>query len=525
MLMMLVAAEPQPQKVDSQSPVQREDLVNNTYSQIIRSSSIIGGAQGINYLVGMVRTKLVAVLLGPSGIGLVGLYTSTTGMLSTVSALGIGSSGVREVAEAYGSGVDERVASTAIALRRACWITGLFGWILSVLLAYPLSYWAFESSGHAPAIAVLGATILLGALSSAQTAILQGTRRIGDLAKLNIISVLAGSVIAVGLYALLRERGIIPVLIATSAINLAFSWWFARRIKTAAVEQSWTETAQHIRRLVSLGVAFMWSGLLAAVVALAIRAVIVRELGLDANGIYQAAWGISGMFAGFVLGAMVADFYPRLTGVAHDHIQVNQLVNEQTEIGVLLTLPGLMATLSFAPWVIRLFYSEKFVSGETLLPWFVLGIFGQVVSWPLGIILIAKGAKGWYAFAESSASILKLLFSLILLYQIGLQGTAIAYPLLYSVYTAIVFFICRGLTDFSWTTATIRLLIISGTLIIIAFGATVFLPKALGVGAGAVLTALTSFYSLASILRRLGSEHRATRCISTIPGMSVLCPK
>ena len=37
----------------------------NSYGQILKSSSIIGGAQGINYLIGMVRVKLVAVLLGP----------------------------------------------------------------------------------------------------------------------------------------------------------------------------------------------------------------------------------------------------------------------------------------------------------------------------------------------------------------------------------------------------------------------------------------------------------------------------
>ena len=35
--------------------------------QILKSSSIIGGAQGINYLIGMVRVKLVAVLIcGPT---------------------------------------------------------------------------------------------------------------------------------------------------------------------------------------------------------------------------------------------------------------------------------------------------------------------------------------------------------------------------------------------------------------------------------------------------------------------------
>ena len=48
----------------------------NSYSQVLRASSIIGGANGINYVVSLIRVKIVAVLLGPSGVGLIGLFQS-----------------------------------------------------------------------------------------------------------------------------------------------------------------------------------------------------------------------------------------------------------------------------------------------------------------------------------------------------------------------------------------------------------------------------------------------------------------
>jgi PST family polysaccharide transporter len=64
---------------------------------------------------------------------------------------------------------------------------------------------------------------------------------------------------------------------------------------------------------------------------------------------------------------MGADYYPRLTGVAHDHAAVNRLVNEQTEIGLLLAVPGLLATLALAPWIIRLFYTSEFLPAVELL--------------------------------------------------------------------------------------------------------------------------------------------------------------
>ena len=98
---------------------------SESYAQILKSSSLIGGAQGANYLIGMVRTKLVAILLGPSGIGLIGLYTSLIELVGSLSRLGIPDSGVREVAEAYGTGSEKQVAITVKTLHRIYFIAPL----------------------------------------------------------------------------------------------------------------------------------------------------------------------------------------------------------------------------------------------------------------------------------------------------------------------------------------------------------------------------------------------------------------
>ena len=42
----------------------------NTYSHILKYTGIFGGVQGLNILVGIVRNKLVALLLGPAGMGM-----------------------------------------------------------------------------------------------------------------------------------------------------------------------------------------------------------------------------------------------------------------------------------------------------------------------------------------------------------------------------------------------------------------------------------------------------------------------
>lgn len=471
----------------------------------------------------MVRTKLVAMLLGPSGVGLVGLYTSATGLVGTVSGLGLGSSGVREVAEAHGSGDSERVARTVRVLRRACWVTGLLGWILTAALAWPLSLWTFHSEEHVLAVALLGSTLLFAAISGGQTALIQGVRRIGDLARLNVLSVVVGTVVAVGLYAWLGQRGIVPALITVAAINLVVSWHFARKVPVSEVNISWLDTVRQSRRLIGLGAAFMWSGLLLAVVGLVTRMLIVRKLGLDANGIYQAAWGISGVFAGFILQAMGMDYYPRLTAVAHNRDQVNSLVNEQTEVGILLALPGLLATFIFAPWVMRIFYTAKFVQGAELLPWFVLGIFCRIIVWPVGFIQVAKAASRWYVFTQTFSSVLLLGLTIVFLHLYGLPGVALAFALMYAVHIILTLWVGRILTGFRWSGHVWKLLGVAMGLILAAFVIQRFLSGVEQLGFGALLTVAAGIFTLRGIAVRLGPQHRVVRMAGRIPGFRFVC--
>ncbi len=471
----------------------------------------------------MVRTKLVAVLLGPSGVGLVGLYVSATSLVGVFAGLGISTSGIREVAEAYGSGDEERVARTVITLRRACWITGVFGWLLTIFLSYPLSLWTFGSGERTTTIALLGAALLLNSISAGQSALLQGARRIAELAWLNVTSVAVGSIVSIGIYACLGPRGILPVILATALVNLVISWFFSRRVTIANVHLSWWETWRNSQRLIKLGFAFMWSGLLTAVAALTIQSLIIKELGLDANGVYQAAWAISGMFAGFILGAMGTDFYPRLTAASHDHVQINRLINEQTEIGMLLSVPGLLSTLAFAPWVLQVFYSEKFINGADLLPWFVLGIFGQVISWPMGLALVAAGAAGWYFTVECFANLMRLSLSIVLLRCLGLSGVALAVPILYALLTVYVFWICNRLFGFRMTKPSVNLLLQSGVLILAGFAIQSCIPGSVGMAFGLVLVIVSGLLSIRGLATRLGLDHRIVKIVYRIPGGRLAC--
>ena len=478
----------------------------------------------MNYVIGLIRMKVVAVLLGPSGVGLVGLFVSIISVVKTFAQLGVNESGVREVAAAAGSGDKQMIGRTVATLRRVCWFTGLVGWATTVAFAWPLARWTFGSAEHAWAIAVLGCVVLIDAVSEGQKALMQGVRRIGLLARLQIMTAILNTLMAVGVYWWLRDRGIVLVIILTSVIQLVFSWLLAKRIAVPTAVLAWRDTWKHAGGLLKLGTAFMYGALLANIVGLGVRALIARDISVDAAGIYQAAWALSGMFASFVLQAMGTDFYPRLTAVSENNVEVTRLVNEQIEIGMLITLPGLLGAILFAPWLMSLLYSTQFLSGADLLSWFAVGVFVQIVTWPLGMVQRAKGSSRWIVVSQTNLNVLHIAFVAVGLRWFGLPSVAWAFALSGAIHGFFVRFIAGRLAHYSMsknclTTLSISVLAVTGCL-----AARPSLQTWVGIAVALAVLTGSVVFCLRGVFRATGPDTSLARRLARLPGSALLLP-
>lgn len=445
------------------SPVDR----CGSYRSILKSTSIIGGASVINILIGMVKTKFVAILLGPSGVGLMGMLVQITSLISTVSGMGLSSSGVRQVAEAVGTGDDERIARTVKTLRRNVWITGSAGMLVMILACVPISHASFGSSDYALPIALLGVTILMAAVTSGQACILQGTRRIVDFAKISVIGAANGTLISIPCFYLWGEQGIVVSLILCAVASLVTTWWFARLVPIKAIDLPWRESVGEAREMLTLGIGLMGAGLVSALSMYVVRVVLLRQFDLNDVGIYHAAFVLSGILVGFVLSAMGTDYFPRLTAVAHDNEQVRRMVNEQTEISILLALPLLAAMMVFAPLIIQIFYAESFSAAVPVLRWCLFGALGRVLSWPLGFVMMAKG-KGRLFFVTELLKVsvhVAAVYSLSLLF--GLEGAGVAFMTMYLFYTVQVLFVAHFLIGPTWNFRMVKLAVMAIVVMVI----------------------------------------------------------
>ena len=506
----------------SEGQQQVSDDYTNSYGPILKSTSLIGGAHAINLFMNMVRVKFAAVLIGPVGLGLLGNFLAVQGLVTTLAGFGIQSSAVRDIAEAISENNPEKVGQTILALRRVCWLSGLLGGAVTCILSPLLSQWSFGSGAYTVQIAWLALVIFFGNLTGGQIAIIQGMRRIGDLARVQIFGAAGGTVITIVAYIWLGIEGIIPAILLTAIVQYGISWQFARLIPVPAVRASWRKSFAEAGGMARLGFVFMWNGLSGSVVLILTRAWITQDLGFAAVGLFGAAFGLSGMLINFILSAMGADYYPRLTEVSHDPTAMTRMVNQQTEVGLLLAIPGLLATLGLAPWLMQLFYSGEFRPAVGLLQWFVLGCLGRVISWPLGFVMLALNKTHLFFIVETLFNAVHLVLIWFGLRLASLDGVAMAFLGLYFLYTGAVYLLCVQLIGFKWSVSIMKLFVILLPVVAAGFIGARLLPIWPATALGLVTTVASSLYCLLTLIQRIGTNHRFVRYLCQIRGLHLV---
>ena len=409
----------------------------------MKATSLFGGVQVVNILIAIVRSKIIAVLLGPAGMGIAGLLSSTTGLVQGLTNFGLGTSAVRDISAAVESGDVNRIGKVTIVFRRLVWITGLLGTISSFFLAPWLSELTFGNSEYTTAFMWLSATLLLNQLASGQNVILQGTRKLKFLAKANLLGSLIGLLISVPLYYYKRIDGIVPALILASITSFLIALYFSSKVKIANVAVNRDETFDEGKDMLKMGFMLSLSSLITLGASYIVRIFISNSGGVEDVGLYNAGFAIIGTYVGLVFAAMSTDYYPRLSGVAHDNQKANALINQQAEVAILILAPILVVFITFISWIVILLYSTKFVPVTGMIQWAALGMYFKAASWSIGFIFLAKGASSVFFWSELISNSYILLFNIFGYHFFGLTGLGISFLISYAFVLLQVFFIAK----------------------------------------------------------------------------------
>ena len=476
---------------------------NKSYSQIAKGFGLFGGVQVFGILISIIRSKFVAILLGTNGIGVLGLFTSTIGMLGAISNLGLNVSAVSTISKSTADNNQLLISRSVITIRRWIVFTGLLGFILTIILANKLSQWVFGNMEYVWAFRWLSITLFFQTLSTGQSSLLQGMRKLKELAIIGILGSSVGLILSLLLYYNYGLKGIVPSLILTAVSTSIISWYYSRKIQVDNLKIPISDSYREGVDMVKLGMVFLITNVVGTGVLYVTQVFINKTGGLDQLGLYLSSFAIINGYFGMIFTAMGTDLFPRLAAISDDNVKINELINQQSEVMLLILAPILIFLISSLPLVIKILLTAKFLPIIDLLKWAILGIVFQAVSYPIGLAFAAKGYKKMYFYIVMALHAITLVAYLILYHFLRLEGIGIAFLLVQFLFLFIVLRLANFKFSFSYNNTFIKLFLIQFLLIFISFVMVWSFGFPIAYYTGALIVIASTCYSYFELRKRI----------------------
>lgn len=402
---------------------------NTDYKNIFKSTFLFGFIQVFNILVKVGINKAVAILLGPGGMGAIGLFQNATNFLSSVAGLGINQSSVRDLSEARGYDDRKKIGTTISSVKRIIRYTSIGGIMLTIALSPVLSRLTFGNNDYIwPYIAL---SLMTGALvqTAGYRALNTGMRQLRFLALSNLWGSAAGLVVALPFYYMMGKNGIIPSLIVSSFATLLISKYYADKITYQKVSLTLKETLVKSSQMIKMGISLMLMSFMLSLSSLVLTGYISNHGGIDKVGIYQAGATVMLSYFAVIISAMSTEYYPRICAFCNDNAKLKEAVNTQSETGLIIAMPLVVIFVFALPYILRFLYSAEFLEASEYIDYAIIGSITIICSTCIGTVLLAKQDSKTYLLS-SLLSITAILAITILLYNLyGLRGLGIGYAL------------------------------------------------------------------------------------------------
>lgn len=405
---------------------------------------LFGGQQVLSIICGLVRNKLVAIWIGPAGVGLLGVYSLVLDMANNISNLGIRNSSVRDLSIAHASGKSEYIARVVAVVRRWSWALGVL-WAFVMLAASPLlSRVTFGDSHHVWEFMALSACVLVYAVTNCEQAVMQGTKRLRHLAQTIVCGLVSGLAISIPMYYYLRMDGIVPSLIVYAVCGCIFALVFRNRdFDHRHSGLTVKETVKEGSQFVKLGICITISTFVGMLVSYIFMSLLNNMSGAEEMGLYKAGDTLVNRYGSLIFASIGLEYYPRLAAASNSRRRMGVFVSNQINIILYLLVPVIAIFLVARELVVDILYSSDFRGIVSFVSWCMVGLVLKGVSWCMAFVILAKGASRVFLVTESVSAVVCLALNITFYHFWGLNGIGLSYVVWYALYTVMISVVYR----------------------------------------------------------------------------------
>lgn len=407
----------------------RRILKNIVDFNLIKLSFFNSFSLVVKIFAGILSSKALAYFLGPSGLAVLGVFREFLSMTINISTLGLQRGIVKYAAELNSKSEKIKTFISTTMLIGA--ISSIIIGVLLFLFSNSINNSLFPNSDYSLVIRIFAIIIPVSVFSNFFIAIINGLGYASIIIRINILLYILNT-ISIVLFSYFY--GTLGAMIGVSVFYvLQFISIFIFKPKdfTITIFNRASFSNEYMKKLFGYTIMTIFSLLLFPLISIMIRTEIIKLLGEDAAGFWEAMKRISENYLFFASSLVMLSVLPKLSQKNEDFRKI--VFNFYKSI-IPIFIIGLFVLFVLKEFIIVLFYSKEFLPTAVLFKWYEIGDVFRI----MGVVLAAnfyatRDIKG-YIITDIFLAFVMYTSSILLLRNYGLEGGAFAYFLSYVLY-------------------------------------------------------------------------------------------
>lgn len=365
------------------APVQVEVAAIRRFLEAIL---LLGSARGCGLIVTLVRQKVLSIVLGPSGMGLLALLRQFLDPLIQILPLGINAGVVRFVAKYRGEG-DERGLRATIST--AAWFflaISSAAALMILIFSRPLAVQVLGRSAYRHLIVLAGLSLPMTIFAAYFSALLVGAERIKTITCIHYIGHAVTLIVTVPLIILYKLTGAVVGIVVLELYYCGAFGLMAGRYLPLNLER-FSPTA--ILRLASYGAATLADLGLWTLVFFLARVDFSRRFGDQTQGLFEIVYRLSFNYLAILVFAINSYVFPRISALKDDGGVGAEINTTLRGLWLLLVPIAVVLSIMIKP-LIWLFSTREFFDGAAFLPWQLVGDIYFMCWAAMGLALLGR---------------------------------------------------------------------------------------------------------------------------------------
>ena len=408
---------------------------------IIKVFSLNALSTFVRMLAGMVSVKVVAVIIGPAGIALLGQLNNFSSILLGMANGGINSGITKYVAEYKDD--DNKVKAYISNALRITLICSVFISLILILFCKQLSQLILLSKEYYYVFIVFGITITLFTLNGLVISILNGYKEFKLYVRVSIFGTIAGLLYSILLVFLWDLSGAMINAVTFQSIMLFVTLWMCRKLPWMKREYF----AQKLNKSIVkkyLGYSLMTLTTLALLPTcqMLLRGYVISELSPTDAGIWEGMNRISNMYLSVITSAFAIYYLPRLSEISNPiELRCEIFRCYKAIVPILLGISVFIFLLKH--FIIKILFTPEFYPMESLFGWQLAGDMFKMCSWLLSYLMVAKAMTGKFVITEVAFNLSYLVLAFLFMRINGIVGLTQGYLIAYIMYTVVMIIMFR----------------------------------------------------------------------------------